>query len=137
MNEYDHIKKIIKIWEDCSLSDIDEIIKLRRDLSVYYYRLAEIKAIDERGFLTWETQRKSNFYHAKMEAIESGKSAAASEVIAETRKDVVEARKEEVTFERDYKKAKDILSSLDHVLNSMSSAINQATNERKQSNYHT
>lgn len=132
---YEDIKGIIDSWEGFNLSDVSGIIEFRQKLSALYYRLSEYKADEESYYIGAEAKRKQFFFESKLAYIDQGDSATKAETKAYVNSEG--ARIEEINHERKYKKAKDILNSLDHVLNAMSSAINQATNERKQSNYHT
>lgn len=131
----EQIQSIIDTWEGFNLSDVNGIIELRRTLSTYYYNLSEYKAINERGFLTCETDRKDYFNARKIYYINLGETATKATSQAEV--DCGDKRFKEVKYEREYKYAKDILNSLDHVLNAMSSAIRQGENENKQGGFHT
>lgn len=132
---YDHIKVIVDSWEGFDLSDIPKILEFRRDLSVYHYQISEYKAQQEAAFLTLETDRKNKFNSYKLDAISQGNNISHSITIAESK--VINLREKEVKSEREYKKAKDILNSLEQVLNAMSSAVKVGENEKRQSNFHT
>jgi hypothetical protein len=132
--DYKDIKDIVDSWDRADLSDIAAIIGFRRDLSALYYQLSEYKALNEGAFLTHETHRKNQFNAFKIHYINLGKNVSLSITIAETK--VKELREIEVKAEREYKKSKDMLNSLDHILNAMSSAIKVGENEKRQGGYH-
>jgi hypothetical protein len=131
---YLSIKSIVDSWEGVDLSDIAAIIRFRRDLSALYYQLSEYKAQQESFFLTWETERKNHFNTRKVYYIELKMSATEATTRADV--DCIDNRQKEVKYEREYKSAKDMLNSLDHILNAMSSAIKVGENEKRQGGYH-
>jgi hypothetical protein len=132
--DYKDIKDIVDSWDRANLSDIASIIGFRRDLSALYYQLSEHKALNEGAFLTHETERKNTFNTEKLNYIKGGNNVSVSITMAEA--SVKKLREKEVKAEREYKKSKDMLNSLDHILNAMSSAIKVGENEKRQGGYH-
>lgn len=125
----DGVNKVIQMWGACDLNDMPRILDIRRMASIYRYHLAEVKAEQESAFITHETHRKTTYYAEIDKHMKDGESRSAAEVKAEV--EVRELREKEAMAERTFKHYRDLLDSIDQVLNAMSSAINNGMQEKK------
>lgn len=133
MSELKQIKKqidaLIDTWEGFNLSDTNALIDLRRQISVYSYRLSEIASINRFMFIKNETYRKNEYNRIKHEEMSKGSSGVKSE--SEAQEKVAELRIKEVEYEGLYKSSETLLGAVYKVLDSIASAINLNTKERQ------
>lgn len=118
------VKEIIKAYEQLDTSEpinLPKLLNLKKELSIATFNLSVKCGSFGRDFYKCEQDRKVTFYKSKLEAIESGESAAKAETIAETK--IGELRAKEALNEATYRGLKEIINSVTHVLATMSKEI--------------
>ena len=118
------IKDIIAKYEQLDTSEpinLPKLLNLKKELSIATFNLSVKCGSFGRNFYKCEQDRKVSFHKAKLEAIESGESAAKSDSIAESK--IGELRAKEALNEATYRGLKEIINSVTHVLATMSKEI--------------
>ena len=118
------IREIISKYDRLDTSEpinLPKLLNLKKELSIEMFNLSVKCGKFGKEFYKVEQDRKINFHRAKLEAIESGQSAAKSESIAESK--VGELRANEALNEATYRGLKEVINSVTHVLATMSKEI--------------